>query len=103
MSSIKIPAGQYGSLNVTVATLGGPGPPIQAPAWTTSDATKVTFMVGGVQSTTASGTTITILALAAGSATVTCTLGSHTDTCDVTVDASPEANVTGITVTAAGA
>ena len=54
-------------------------------AWTSSDAEKVTFIVNGVPSNTATGKTVTVKGLVQGTSAIVATANTHNATCVVTV------------------
>lgn len=55
--------------------------------WSLSDGTKATFVVDGVNSNTATGSSVTVKGLAAGTTAVVATSASVNDTCVLTVTA----------------
>lgn len=55
--------------------------------WSITDATKATFMIDGVPSNTATGASVTVKGLEAGTTAVTATANGHQNACVLTVEA----------------
>jgi hypothetical protein len=97
---ISLSVGEQAKLNVNITPSGtGPVGGVQGLAsWTTSNVGIAAFIQYEQELASVTGSSVFVQGIAAGTATVTLSLGSLTDTIVITVSANPEVNVASVSI-----